>query len=226
MPDKPLVLVIDDETGSRESMAIALEKAGLAVRTFDDARKALEFLDENDARLAVCDLRMPGMDGIGFLNEVRERKIDLSIMLVTAYGSIEDAVEAMRVGADDYLTKPVDLYELRKRVMNLIEKQQLKEEVSTLREMLDKRYGFESIIGRSEPMERLFEAMRLVAPTRSSVLIIGESGTGKELVANPPPRGGPPPQRALPGDQLRRHPQRHPGERAVRPRAGGLHGRR
>jgi two-component system NtrC family response regulator/two-component system response regulator HydG len=191
MADKPLVLVIDDETGSRESMAIALEKAGLAVRTFDDARKALEFLDENEARLAVCDLRMPGMDGLAFLHEVRERKLDLAFMLVTAYGSIESAVEAMRVGADDYLTKPVDLYELRKRVMNLIEKQQLKEEVSTLREMLDKRYGFESIIGRSEPMERLFEQMRLVAPTRSSVLVIGESGTGKELVANALHRASP-----------------------------------
>ncbi len=191
MADKPLVLVIDDETGSRESMAIALEKAGVAVRTFDDARKALEFLDENEARLAVCDLRMPGMDGLAFLHEVRERKLDLGIMLVTAYGSIDSAVEAMRVGADDYLTKPVDLYELRKRVTNLIEKQQLKEEVSTLREMLDKRYGFESIIGRSAPMERLFEAMRLVAPTRSSVLITGESGTGKELVANAVHRASP-----------------------------------
>ena len=134
---------------------------------------------------------MPGMDGLAFLNEVRERKIDLGVILVTAYGSIESAVEAMRVGADDYLTKPVDLYELRKRVMNLIEKQQLKEEVSTLREMLDKRYGFESIIGRSAPMEQLFEQMRLVAPTRSSVLIIGESGTGKELVANALHRASP-----------------------------------
>ncbi len=192
MPANPLVLVIDDETGSRESMAIALEKAGLAVRTFDDARKALEFLDENDnARLAVCDLRMPGLDGLGFLNEVRERKLDLAIMLVTAYGSIESAVEAMRVGADDYLTKPVDLYELRTRATNLLEKQQLKEEVSNLREMLDKRYGFESIIGRSAPMERLFEQMRMVAPTRSSVLVIGESGTGKELVANALHRASP-----------------------------------
>ncbi|HEX4964975.1 MAG TPA: sigma-54 dependent transcriptional regulator [Thermoanaerobaculia bacterium] len=191
MSDKPMILVIDDETGSRESMAIALEKAGLAVRTFDDARKALEFLDENEARLAVCDLRMPGMDGLGFLQEVRERKLDLAIMLVTAYGSIESAVEAMRVGADDYLTKPVDLYELRKRVMNLIEKEQLKEEVSSLREQLDKRYGFESIIGHSAPMERLFEQMRMVAPTRSSVLVIGESGTGKELVANALHRASP-----------------------------------
>jgi DNA-binding NtrC family response regulator len=192
MPEKPLVLVIDDETGSRESMAIAIEKAGFEVRTFDDARKALEYLDENEgARLAVCDLRMPGMDGLAFLNEVRERKADLKVMLVTAYGSIESAVEAMRVGADDYLTKPVDLYELRQRVTNLIEKEQLKEEVHTLREMLDKRYGFESIIGRSGPMERLFEQMRLVAPTRSSVLIIGESGTGKELVANALHRASP-----------------------------------
>jgi DNA-binding NtrC family response regulator len=184
--------VIDDETGSRESMAIAIERAGLAVRTFDEAKKALEYLDENDgARLAVCDLRMPGMDGIAFLNEVRERKLDLGVILVTGYGSIESAVEAMRVGADDYLTKPVDLYELRKRVMNLIEKEQLKEEVTSLREQLDKRYGFESIIGKSVPMERLFEQMKMVAPTRSSVLIIGDSGTGKELVANALHRASP-----------------------------------
>jgi DNA-binding NtrC family response regulator len=192
MQDKPLVLVIDDETGSRESMAIAIEKAGLAVRTFDDARRALEFLEENEGvLLAVCDLRMPGMDGVAFLKEVRERKLDLGVILVTGYGSIESAVEAMRVGADDYLTKPVDLYELRKRVMNLVDKQRLQEEVSTLREMLDKRYGFESIIGRSGPMESLFERMKMVAPTRSSVLVIGESGTGKELVANALHRASP-----------------------------------
>ncbi|HYH47626.1 MAG TPA: sigma-54 dependent transcriptional regulator [Thermoanaerobaculia bacterium] len=192
MADKPLVLVIDDETGSRESMAIAIEKAGCEVRTFDDARKALEYLEETgNARAAVCDLRMPGMDGVAFLKEVRERQYDLGVVLVTAYGSIESAVEAMRVGADDYLTKPVDLYELRQRVTNLIEKQQLKEEVVNLREMLDKRYGFESIIGRSAPMDKLFEQMKLVAPTRSSVLIIGESGTGKELVANAIHRASP-----------------------------------
>ena len=192
MADKPLVLVIDDETGSRESMAIALEKAGFDVRTFDDARKALEYLEEaGGARAAVCDLRMPGMDGVAFLKEIRERQYDLGVVLVTAYGSIESAVEAMRVGADDYMTKPVDLYELRQRVTNLIEKQQLKEEVTNLREMLDKKYGFESIIGRSAPMEKLFEQMKLVAPTRSSVLIIGESGTGKELVANATHRASP-----------------------------------
>ncbi len=183
--DRPQVLIIDDETGSRESMALAIEKAGLPVRTFDDARRALDFLEANPGpNLALCDLRMPGMDGIEFLQQVRGRGYDLGVVLITAFGSIESAVEAMRVGADDYLTKPVDLYELRKRVTTLLDNRRLKEEVTTLRQMLDKRYGFESIVGRSAPMERLFEQMQLVAPTRSTVLIIGESGTGKELVAN------------------------------------------
>ncbi len=192
MSNTPSVIVIDDETGSRESMAIAIEKAGLDVRTFDDAREAIKYLDENvGVQLAVCDLRMPGMDGLGFLAALREGDYDIAVMLVTGYGSIESAVEAMQVGADDYLTKPVDLYELRKRVMNLLENRQLKEEVSDLRQRLDKRYGFESMIGRSEAMEHLFEKMRMVAPTRSSVLIIGESGTGKELVANAVHLGSP-----------------------------------
>jgi len=186
------VLVIDDETGSRESMAIALEKAGLSVATFDEADKALAYLTEDrQVRLAICDLRMPGKDGLAFLSEVREKGLDIAVILVTGYGSIESAVEAMRVGADDYLTKPVDLYELRKRVTNLLENRQLKEEVSSLQEMLDKRFGFESIIGKSEPMERLFERMRQVAPTRSSVLLAGESGTGKELVAKALHRASP-----------------------------------
>ncbi len=185
MAPNPQVIVIDDETGSRESMAIAIEKAGYGVRTFDEAKKALEYLPEAPTvGLAVCDLRMPEMDGLGFIRAVRERGDPLAVILVTGFGTIESAVEAMREGADDYLTKPVDLYELRNRVRNLLENRQLKEEVSNLRQQLDKRYGFEAIIGCSEVMEHLFEQMKMVAPTRSSVLIVGESGTGKELVAN------------------------------------------
>jgi DNA-binding NtrC family response regulator len=190
---EPQVLVVDDETGSRESMAIAIEKAGYPVRTFDDARRALDFLAENTSvQLVICDLRMPGgMDGLAFLQEVRSRGLDLSVILVTGFGSIESAVEAMRVGADDYLTKPVDLYELRKRVTTHLEKRQLQQRVAELSLQLDKRFGFESIIGRSPAMEALFEQMQLVAPTRSNVLIIGESGTGKELVANAIHRASP-----------------------------------
>jgi len=185
MSEAPSLIVIDDESGSRESMALALEKAGFRVRTFDDGRKALEYASEEPTvRVAVCDVKMPGMDGLGFLNAVRERGLNLGVMLVTGFGSIDSAVEAMRIGADDYMTKPVDLYELRRRATNILENRRLKEEVTELRQLLDKRYGFESIIGKSGPMERLFEQMKVVAPTRSTVLIVGESGTGKELVAN------------------------------------------
>ncbi len=192
MSETPQILVIDDDTGSREAMAIAIEKAGWRVQRFDDARRALEYLEENDTpQLVICDLRMPGLDGLGFLQEVRKRELDLSVLLVTAFGTIESAVEAMRVGADDYLTKPVDLYELRKKVTMHLERRQLAERVVELSRQLDKRFGFESIIGRASTMEALFEQMRLVAPTRSNVLVIGESGTGKELVANAIHRASP-----------------------------------
>ncbi len=134
---------------------------------------------------------MPGLDGLGFLAEVRARALDLAVILVTGFGSIESAVEAMHVGAADYLTKPVDLYELRKRVTTHLEKRQLQEKVADLQRQLGERPGFEGIIGRSAAMERLFEQMKLVAPTRSNVLIIGESGTGKELVANAIHRASP-----------------------------------
>ncbi len=184
MSAPPWVIVIDDEAGSRQSMAIALERAGLGVRVFDDAEPALAFVErEARVRLAVCDLRMPGMDGLAFLNRVRAQELDLAVILVTGFGTIESAVEAMRVGADDYLTKPVDLYELRSRVLKLIENWQLRDEVTNLREMLDERFGFDAIVGQSAAMEHLFQQMRQVAPSRASVLILGESGTGKELVA-------------------------------------------
>lgn len=186
------VWVIDDETGSREAMAVALERGGYSVRTFDDARRALGQLEESeDPRVVVCDLRMPGLDGLHFLAEVRQKQLPISVIVVTAFGSIESAVEAMRAGADDYLTKPVDLYELRRRVANQVDRQRLQQKVTELAEQLDKRYGFEAILGRSPEMERLFEQMRLVAPTRSTVLIVGESGTGKELVANALHRASP-----------------------------------
>jgi DNA-binding NtrC family response regulator len=192
MPGDAQIFVIDDDTGSREAMAIAVEKTGWKVARFDDARRALDALAEGAApELAICDLRMPGLDGLGFLQEVRRLDVDLSVLLVTAFGSIESAVEAMRVGADDYLTKPVDLYELRKKVTTHLERRRLAQKVDELSQQLDKRYGFESIIGRAPAMEALFEQMRLVAPTRSNVLVVGESGTGKELVANAIHRASP-----------------------------------
>jgi len=121
VPEKPLVLVIDDETGSRESMAIALEKAGLAVRTFDDARKALlEFLDENDARLAVCDLRMPGMDGYAFHDQLRAERPGLAARTVFVTGDVVSSETRDTVLRQPVLAKPFSFDQIEEAVIALM----------------------------------------------------------------------------------------------------------
>jgi DNA-binding NtrC family response regulator len=122
------------------------------------------------------------MDGFGVLGAVREIDPDVGVLMITGHGSVESAVDAMKQGADDYLTKPVDLYVLRNRAKAIVEKRQLARRVDELESRLGEK--FSKLIGRSKAMEALFRQMELVAPTRSNVLIIGESGTGKELVAN------------------------------------------
>jgi two-component system response regulator HydG len=175
------VAIIDDDPGSRRAMAESLAPLGPVVE-FDDASRALEHIASHpEVSVAVCDIVMPGMDGAAFLREVRQRKLDLAVILVTAYTSIAERVLAE---SDDYLEKPVDRDLLRKRVANCRERKRLQSEVALLQARLDKKFGFENIVGRGTAMERLFERMRTVAPTKSTVLIVGESGTGKELVAN------------------------------------------
>jgi DNA-binding NtrC family response regulator len=175
------VAIIDDDAGSRRAMAETLQALG-PVKEFDDAGAAIEYIAEHpEVSVAVCDIVMPGMDGAAFLHEVRRRKLDLAVILVTAYSSIAERVLAE---SDDYLEKPVDRDRLRKRVEICRERKRLESEVEELQARLDKRFGFETLVGRSEAMEGLFERMRTIAPTKTTVLIVGESGTGKELVAN------------------------------------------
>jgi DNA-binding NtrC family response regulator len=175
------VAIIDDDPGSRRAMAETLHPLGPVVE-FDDASRALEHIAGHpEVSVAVCDVVMPGMDGAAFLHEVRRRRLDVAVILVTAYSSIAERVLAE---SDDYLEKPVDRDRLRKRVAICRERKRLESEVVQLQARLDRKYGFERIIGHSEAMERLFDRMRTVAPTRTTVLIAGESGTGKELVAN------------------------------------------
>ena len=180
-----VIYLVDDDDGSREAMSRTLERVGYDVRAFAEAGDALERLragDEADA--VVSDVRMPGMDGYELLRQVRAEWPNLPFLLVTAFGDVEDAVAALQEGADDYLTKPVKVQELRQRVQLHLERRALTTENRRLRERLDKSFGFEGIIGHSPAMEKVLERLRVVAPTRSTVLIVGESGTGKELVAN------------------------------------------
>ena len=179
------VFLVDDDDGSRDAMKRTLERVGYTLRAFPSAEEALERLREGDpVDAVVSDVRMPGMDGYEFLREVRADYPNLPFLLVTAYAEVEDAVSALQEGADDYLTKPVKMQELRQRVQLQLERRVLSDENRRLRQRLEKSFGFEGIVGHSSAMEDLLERMRIASPTRSTVLVVGESGTGKELVAN------------------------------------------
>jgi two-component system response regulator HydG len=177
------VVIIEDETGNRESYQRALSKIGYRVAAFPEAGPALDYLrTHRDVVLVITDLMMPGVDGFGVLAAARAVDPDIGVLMITGHGSVESAVDAMKRGADDYLTKPVDLFELRKRASTIVEKRLLSKKVVELESRLGEKFG--QLIGKSKAMEALFRQMEMVAPTRSNVLIVGDSGTGKELVAN------------------------------------------
>lgn len=180
-----VIFLVDDDDGSREAMTRTLERVGYDVRAFPEAEAALEEMRSGETvDVVVSDVRMPGMDGYEFLRQVRGQWPSLPFLLVTAFAEVEDAVSALQGGADDYLTKPVKVQELRQRVQLHLERRALSAENRKLRERLDKNFGFDGIVGHSRGMEKVMDRLRVVAPTRSTVLIVGESGTGKELVAN------------------------------------------
>ncbi len=179
------ILLVEDHAPSREIMKKALEKVGHTVLDVGSGREAVEQLSGGlEADVVVTDLMMPGMDGMELLKAVKEMDATLGVILVTGHGTVESAVEAMKGGADDYVQKPVNTVELRRRVEAAIQRRSLIREVAELRGRLDEKYRFGNILGKSKAMQHLFEQLQLVAPTRSSVLITGESGTGKELIAN------------------------------------------
>jgi two-component system, NtrC family, response regulator HydG len=183
MNDSIHIVVIEDETANRESYERALSKIGYKVAAFAAAEPALSHLRAHrDVVMVITDLMMPGTDGFGVLAAAREIDPEIGVLMITGHGSVESAVDAMKRGADDYLTKPVDLFELRKRASAIVEKRLLTRRVVELESRLGEKFG--KLISHSKPMEALFRQMEMVAPTRSNVLIIGESGTGKELVAN------------------------------------------
>jgi DNA-binding NtrC family response regulator len=180
-----VIFLVDDDDGSRDAMKRTLERVGYTLYAFPSAEEALERLREGDSVDAiVSDVRMPGMDGYEFLRTVRAEYPKLPFLLVTAYADVENAVSALQEGADDYMIKPVKMQELRQRVQLQLERRVLSDENRRLRQRLEKNFGFDGIVGGSQDMEELLDRLRVVAPTRSTVLIVGESGTGKELVAN------------------------------------------
>jgi len=180
--EKLKILLVEDERHSREAMADWLGSEGFDVIAVSDGHQAIQHVHDGIA-VIVTDLKMPRTDGLELLRLAKQQAPHAAVILVSGYGTVETAVAALKEGAFDFLSKPVNAEELTHRIRMALEKRGMASEIARLHAELNERHGFENIIGNSAAMRRIFEKVRLVADTRSTVLIAGESGTGKELVA-------------------------------------------
>jgi two-component system response regulator PilR (NtrC family) len=178
------ILVIEDEKSMREVLRILLEEEGYQLTAAADGLEGVECIRNNIYDLVITDIKMPGADGFEVLRTVKEVAPDTVVIMVTAFGTTESAIEAMKNGAYDYIHKPFKIDEIRLILRKALEKKKLREELSLLREKFQSSFRLENIIGKSEKMQELFKFIPRVAQSSSTVLITGESGTGKELVAS------------------------------------------
>ncbi|MBI5116490.1 sigma-54-dependent Fis family transcriptional regulator [Candidatus Poribacteria bacterium] len=185
------ILVVDDEKNTREALSKILREDGYDVIAAADGYQAMDLVTREMPDLILADLRMPGMDGIELLSRTRLKGMDVPFVMMTAYGTVETAVDAMKKGAEDYLTKPVNIEELEIQIKRILAHRSLLREARELRERLREKYKFTNIIGSSPQMQSIFKTVEQVAPSRATVLITGESGTGKELIASAIHENGP-----------------------------------
>lgn len=177
------ILIIDDEMAIRESLQTLLEMEDYIVETAETGEDGLNRIAEQPYDLVLLDFALPDKNGIEVLREIRDRDLTLAVILITAYGTVENAVAAMQGGAANFIQKPWDNEKLLADVRAAIGRRRAEEENVQLKRALKQRYNFENIIGKSEPMLKIFDLVAQVAPSRSTVLLQGESGTGKELIA-------------------------------------------
>lgn len=177
------ILIVEDEKSMREVLGILLEEEGYSISAVPDGLEAIEQIRNNIFDLVITDIKMPRADGFEVLKSVREVSPDTLVIMITAFGTMESGVEAMKRGAYDYIHKPFKIDEIRLIIKKAFEKKQLKEELLFLRQKFQSSYRLENIIGKSQKMQDLFSLIPRVANSNSTVLITGESGTGKELVA-------------------------------------------
>jgi two-component system, NtrC family, response regulator len=182
MPNRP-ILIVDDDAGERRIVQFWLEEEGYATVTANDGKSAIKQFEESSPCLIVSDIRMPQLGGMDLLAHIKAEEPDMPVILMTAYGTVGDAVEAMKLGAADYLLKPLNVDELKVVVHRALEHQKLLDENRYLREFAGKTFRFENLIGQSKKMRNVLELCSRVALRDSTVLLTGESGTGKELLA-------------------------------------------
>jgi DNA-binding NtrC family response regulator len=176
------VLIVDDEVGTRESLKMILKK-DYAVFLAKDAEEAMLQSREHSPDVILLDIILPDLDGLKLLEKIKQKEPDAIVIMITATKTVKTAVEAMKLGAYDYVTKPFDVDELRLIVSRALSTQALEKEVRYLRKEIDKSFVFENIIGKSKAMKEIFGIVRQIADTKSTILVMGESGTGKELIS-------------------------------------------
>jgi two-component system response regulator PilR (NtrC family) len=177
------ILVVDDEQSLREVLSIMLKRTGYAVTSVADGEEAIELLNKDIFDLVITDLRMPKIDGMEVLKAAKSASPETVVLIITAFASADSAVEAMKQGAYDYLTKPFQVDEVQLIIRNALEKRRLTTENILLKREMASQSSFSQLVGQSEAMQKVFDVVRKVADSKSNVLICGESGTGKELVA-------------------------------------------
>jgi DNA-binding NtrC family response regulator len=177
------ILVIDDEAAIRESLEVLLTLEGYTVKMAIDGEQGLRRIDQENFDLVLLDLALPGQSGMELLPQIKERQPDLPVIMITAYGTVDNVVEAVRAGAENFVQKPWDNEKLLADIRSAVARRKAEEENLQLKRTLKQRYNFSNIVGKSEIMLRVFDLVSQVAPSRSTVLIQGESGTGKELIA-------------------------------------------
>ena len=176
------ILIVDDEVGARESLRMIL-KNEYEVFLAKNAEEAFLRIKEHAPDVILLDIILPDLDGLKVLEMIKQKDPDAIVIMITATKTVKTAVEAMKLGAYDYITKPFEVDELRLMISRSISTQALEKEVQYLRKEMDKNFGFGNIIGKSDVMQEIFNIVRQIADSKSTVLIMGESGTGKELVS-------------------------------------------
>jgi DNA-binding NtrC family response regulator len=179
----PTILIVEDEAKMRRLLELNLGEDGFTTLSAEDAEAGLKLLRENVVDLVVTDLKLPGMNGLEFLQAIKRQNAALPVVVMTAFGTVETAVEAMKAGASDYVLKPFSLSEMRMVIRKELDVRNLREENRSLREALGKRYVHPNVVARSVKMQEVLATVERVAPTNSTVLLGGESGVGKDLIA-------------------------------------------
>jgi two-component system response regulator PilR (NtrC family) len=182
-PTKHRILIVDDEESMRDFLSIMLHREGYQVDTAVDGAQAVVHLRDHNYDLVISDIKMPRMSGLELLAHIKERTPETVVLMVTAFSTTDEAVEAMKQGAYDYITKPFRNEEIRLIITNALERRELRQENLALKEELGKRFSFDGLIGKSKAMQDVFTMVKKVAASPVKVLVTGESGTGKELVA-------------------------------------------